>query len=603
MNSEGLACSETVAILEERSRPLLLEWTDVQTSLYYWRPGWCGGSKCGALACQMRDLSRTEFDEFDAAIPHTFAREPAPLFSRPDEPSANRDAHASQVCHFLFEIADRSNKTRKKLLAAKWLPYFASSLDECMALLERLLHHHNPDLRAMAALQISFINKEYPRITHHLWNPIEHANWSGKEIVSVNGMNGSLQKVVLKRLTVLASGNGDLEQMQETSNQCARFWFNQMAEVTPVDRDAFVETMRAFYRFLSMPEPAVLFFDSPRTAAVAASIFMRCTKPKYRYSSETSISKPDAYVRKFVRIMDRFPRITPDFRESWAFAERAWVPQSEYDDEQLEVPCATMRLRKLLARGRDLWDVAIDYNHGIENEVDRAREALADHTDIGSFERDMDLSKNIYWFMDKILNHERLGMVGYRSVLKQIGACPHSFDSLEQLLQICPTFIAFDDHVIACERPISITRDNEGRLHNLKGPSVEYADGWGVYSAQGMTVPPNIISKPDTITVEQIISHENLEIRRFMLEQYGIERFITDSGAVLIDESAYGALYEMPVKRDRFNMVRVRNSTTEPDGTLRVYFIAVPPTIQTAREAVAWTFEMKETEYHPTKQT
>jgi hypothetical protein len=46
-------------------------------------------------------------------------------------------------------------------------------------------------------------------------------------------------------------------------------------------------------------------------------------------------------------------------------------------------------------------------------------------------------------------------------------------------------------------------------------------------------------------------------------------------------------------------MVRVKNSTPEPDGTYKEYFLRVPPTIKTAREAVAWTFEMDENEYKP----
>ena len=37
-------------------------------------------------------------------------------------------------------------------------------------------------------------------------------------------------------------------------------------------------------------------------------------------------------------------------------------------------------------------------------------------------------------------------------------------------------------------------------------------------------------------------------------------------------------------------MVEVVNSTPEPDGSRKTYFLRVPPTIGTAREAVAWTF-------------
>ena len=50
-------------------------------------------------------------------------------------------------------------------------------------------------------------------------------------------------------------------------------------------------------------------------------------------------------------------------------------------------------------------------------------------------------------------------------------------------------------------------------------------------------------------------------------------------------------------------MVRVRNSTPEPDGTYKIYRLRVPPWIQTARQAVAWTFGLSEEEYAPLEET
>ncbi len=46
-------------------------------------------------------------------------------------------------------------------------------------------------------------------------------------------------------------------------------------------------------------------------------------------------------------------------------------------------------------------------------------------------------------------------------------------------------------------------------------------------------------------------------------------------------------------------MVEVLNSTPEPDGTRKTYFLRVPPTMRTAREAVAWTFDMDGAAYAP----
>jgi hypothetical protein len=50
-------------------------------------------------------------------------------------------------------------------------------------------------------------------------------------------------------------------------------------------------------------------------------------------------------------------------------------------------------------------------------------------------------------------------------------------------------------------------------------------------------------------------------------------------------------------------MVEVINSTPEPDGSRRTYFLRVPPDTETAREGVAWTFGLTAEEYQPLAQT
>ena len=50
-------------------------------------------------------------------------------------------------------------------------------------------------------------------------------------------------------------------------------------------------------------------------------------------------------------------------------------------------------------------------------------------------------------------------------------------------------------------------------------------------------------------------------------------------------------------------MVKVRNSTPEPDGSVKDYWLRVPPDMKTARSAVAWTFGMERNEYAPMMET
>jgi hypothetical protein len=83
-----------------------------------------------------------------------------------------------------------------------------------------------------------------------------------------------------------------------------------------------------------------------------------------------------------------------------------------------------------------------------------------------------------------------------------------------------------------------------------------------------------------------------------MIERYGQARYLLDSGATEIHRDDFGTLYRKTIPGDEsLMMVKVVNSTPEPDGSFKDYFLRVPPTMARAREAVAWTFAMPEAEY------
>src|SRR5690606_32986411 len=106
-------------------------------------------------------------------------------------------------------------------------------------------------------------------------------------------------------------------------------------------------------------------------------------------------------------------------------------------------------------------------------------------------------------------------------------------------------------------------------------------------------------------------------------------RYLLDSGAQLISQDEAGMLYRKDVAGDEpIVFVRVLNSTPEPDGVLsraeaistfgpaawrlkrqpattrwKEYVIRVPPSVMSAREAVAWTFGLSEEDYTPYVET
>ncbi|BEL02875.1 hypothetical protein Q0Z83_010660 [Actinoplanes sichuanensis] len=157
---------------------------------------------------------------------------------------------------------------------------------------------------------------------------------------------------------------------------------------------------------------------------------------------------------------------------------------------------------------------------------------------------------------------------------------------------------------VLTERPSALTRDNVGRLHRGEGAALEFPDGYGLWAWRGMPIPPELASELPTLTVTRIRHENNAEIRRVMLEHYGYDRYLRDAGARKMGSDETGTLWYLDLPGDEpLVMVEVVNSTPEPDGTSRIYWLRVPPRTRSAREGVAWTFGLTAEEYQPMIQT
>ena len=155
-----------------------------------------------------------------------------------------------------------------------------------------------------------------------------------------------------------------------------------------------------------------------------------------------------------------------------------------------------------------------------------------------------------------------------------------------------------------CEQPRIVQLDERSRLHNDSGSALVFPDGYSIYSWHGVTVDSYVIEQPDQITVDDIEQEENSEVRRVKTVRFGESKYLQNSAHDVIDESSYGTLYQKQVPGDEaLVMVRVKNSTPEPDGTFKHYFLRVPPSITTARQAVAWTFGLEPDDYQPLEES
>lgn len=85
----------------------------------------------------------------------------------------------------------------------------------------------------------------------------------------------------------------------------------------------------------------------------------------------------------------------------------------------------------------------------------------------------------------------------------------------------------------------------------------------------------------------------NVLARKEAIERIGFHTFIKKGVARLIDaDPEFGELYQLPGETPSEPMIllKVVNSTPDPDGTFSDYYLRVPPEMKDAREAVRWTF-------------
>ncbi|MFE7711322.1 DUF6745 domain-containing protein [Streptomyces sp. NPDC057486] len=177
-------------------------------------------------------------------------------------------------------------------------------------------------------------------------------------------------------------------------------------------------------------------------------------------------------------------------------------------------------------------------------------------------------------------------------------------DGLAEVARHAGWWWPYERAVVISERPETLHRDEAGRLDRGDGPALSYRDGFALYAWRGMPVPAEFLAELTTLTPQRIREEENAELRRVMLEFYGYDRYLTESGAQPVHHDETGILWRIALDGDEdVVMVEVVNSTPEPDGTHRTYWLRVPPSTRTAKGGVAWTFGLDEDAYTPLRQT
>jgi hypothetical protein len=190
---------------------------------------------------------------------------------------------------------------------------------------------------------------------------------------------------------------------------------------------------------------------------------------------------------------------------------------------------------------------------------------------------------------------------------------------VEEIASSCFAAILFESYCILVAKPQSIVIDDNQQMAARGTPSIEWSKKnatYRLYTIHG-----------EVIAVNEPPSHNNLTFvqprqRALMIEYMGWEEFFKWADQLSphcrkeqISKDQFGTLYRIWFNNQEFLVVRVKNSTAEPDGSYRHFVIPVDPRLRplphpnkpherpgnpqelTARNAVASTFYMTGDEY------
>ena len=204
------------------------------------------------------------------------------------------------------------------------------------------------------------------------------------------------------------------------------------------------------------------------------------------------------------------------------------------------------------------------------------------------FSRKEDYNDALYKAINsQIFGYHEAGWLSYYEFMwKELGITDCA--KLEGLIGIaknCGWWAPYTDCVILQHRHEELHVDGEFRLHNESGPAVRYRDGYSVWAINGIRVNEQIVMRPETLTVEQINSEANQDIRSIMIDRLGWSKYLEKSNAKCVDfrdndiEGTKEALYISPIGGRRLVV-------TCPTG--RVFALGVPEEMVTCEQAQFW---------------
>lgn len=151
--------------------------------------------------------------------------------------------------------------------------------------------------------------------------------------------------------------------------------------------------------------------------------------------------------------------------------------------------------------------------------------------------------------------------------------------------QHCGWWWAYKQIAIVTPKPSVIRLDKQGRLHGEGVPALAY-EGFQVYAYHGVILPEKYGKvHPSEWQAQWLLSEENSELRRVLIQGIGYTRIVKELQAIELDSWPEYTLLKIDSDVDVEPMHLLKMNCP---STGYIHAMRVPSDIQSAREAISW---------------
>ncbi|MGE0289305.1 MAG: DUF6745 domain-containing protein [Bradyrhizobium sp.] len=404
-------------------------------------------------------------------------------------------------------------------------------------------------------------------------------------------------------------------------------WYKIGTSTEPADFVRGDAVIRDFYRRLGKPEPLILHFSSPAMCELAVNVVFKIL--------EKGKGAPSQLENQLGNQLWNQLRNQLENQLGNQLGNQLWNQLRNQLENQLGNQLGNQLWNQLENQlgnqlGNQLWN---QLGNQLWNQLgNQLRNQLGNQLWNQLWNQLGNQLRNLqpYCLRNAWASHWQCAWLAYFTFAAEIGVTyPTDSDAVlrgwTELAKSVLWWAPWDGICFVSDRPREINFDDRRRLHSETGMAIRFSDGWGLHAVHGVRVPAWIIEEPTRITPKAITEERNAEIKRVMIARYpgGLAAYMRDAGGEVLDQSRWGTLYSMDLRdgSDQIVVVAVKNSTPEPDGSIKDYTLTVhhecrpmklgkegrveygPAQKRTALNAIASTFGMTGEQYAPLHET